>query len=305
MHPERAKLQHRFHIGPRHTGCYGPVMTIRNASLGGYSWLVMLLAACAGQPEPCAWDVDALLGEAGISAGARTNCGFFWSAESPLPGLACFNAERERSAAVEFTHNACADCRSETTYVSFANGEQFAISREDDSFGDDRRSAKVARCDRIEAAGENQIQCVNAHELHRCTEPRSVKHNEPTLIPVAPRKVQDVPAAGVATTRLHLYVSNQSFERPWVDIGVFINDQRVVIGDFAVEGQHSFHEFDIEVPAGTLSISAFCFRGSEQGATILTQSLTVTTERWAVLNFWTDPEARFTWTVHDQPVAFD
>lgn len=276
----------------------------RRALRGGCLLAALLISACS-EPE-CSWSVDDLLAEAQVSAGARKNCGLFWATEGPQRGFDCFSAERAQSRAVEFTYNECIDCSSMTTYLSLANGEQYAVSREDDHYGgDNRREARVLRCDAIEPTSTRAVACSNGRELHQCSAPRGGAPKEPAPIPVAPRKVQDLPSGGAATTTLHLYVSNQSFERPLVDIGVFINDQRVVIGDFAVEGQHTWHQFDIEVPVGTLSISALSFRAQKNAATGLSQSVHLVQERWAVLSFWSDPQARFTWTLHDGPVAFD
>ena len=47
---------------------------------------------------------------------------------------------------------------------------------------------------------------------------------------------------------LHFYVSNQSFDLDPVDIDVYVDDVKLITGDFLVEGQHSWHAYD-QAPA--------------------------------------------------------
>lgn len=81
----------------------------------------------------------------------------------------------------------------------------------------------------------------------------------------------------------------------------------MVIGDFAVEGQHNWHAFDIEVPAGARTLGANSF--SRRNSASLVQQIDLSGERWVVLDYWYapgDPEKeRFTLQVSEKPVAFE
>lgn len=136
-------------------------------------------------------------------------------------------------------------------------------------------------------------------------EPTPTEPMEPAPVPVEPHKLADVPAGGTATVSLHLYVSNQSFENDLVDIAVEIAGTRVVTGDFAVEGQHNWYAFDIQVPAGSLEIAV----DSDAGDAEHRETIEVPAERWVVIDYWyypDDPKGKyFTLSVHEQPVGFD
>jgi len=256
----------------------------------------------AAQAEGCAWGVDTLLAKAGLSAPGRVNCGMFWSTESPLPGASCFEEQLLGGSDAEFTYNACDDCLAPTTYVGLRSGERVAVRMEEDGFGDALREAKVELCEQITAHETERVSCAFGRELYRCTEPLAMARAKPAPLPVTPRKLTDSIASSGPTTTLHLYVSNQSFERPLVDIDIFFNDEHVVIGDFDVAGQHNWLLFDLVVPTGPLQLYARSLRGR---ASLRGEPFEIAGERWAVLEYWFDPTPRFTVRLSDRPVAFD
>lgn len=265
----------------------------------------------AGGPErtdasvraPCAWGVDGLLAQVGAAQIARTNCGDFNGSDSAASAAArdCFERAVGDGVSVQVTINRCIDCSIPTTYVAAASGERFAFLMEQDHFGaDGMREAKVEACEDIvfiEASETIDLSCVAPTELYTCTEAFDA--------PLGPYKLGDVPApVGTAGVPLHLYVSNQSVDRPLVEINVYIDGAYVVTGDFDVGGQHNWYEFEIAVPPGSLSVRAIMPEGSAQ----LDQEIEVPAERWAVLDYWFSPGEpegeHFTLAVHDQPVTF-
>lgn len=118
-----------------------------------------------------------------------------------------------------------------------------------------------------------------------------------------PNASRDLSSSTDAVT-FHLWVSNQSFDIDPVDIAVFIDDRQVVCDSFDVEGQHNWILFDVELDPGTHTLRAL----GHDGQIELTETIDVSEERWAVLEFWFYPEEepeRFTFSIHDRPVGFD
>jgi hypothetical protein len=104
---------------------------------------------------------------------------------------------------------------------------------------------------------------------------------------------------------LTLYVSNQSFEDPEVRITVAIDDEVVVDQRFAVEGQHNWIRFDLDVPPGDHTLHATSDTDAELTADFTT---TAGQPRWAVVDYWWYPgegPREFTSTISDEPIGFD
>ena len=257
--------------------------------------------------ERCAWGVDALLLQAAASAPGRINCGLYNSGETGVLESAyrCFRDAVAADMAVELTINDCMDCSIPTTYVATPRGLLFAILMEEDNFGDELRQARVQSCDGVALDPEtHRLSCTNPLIRYECSELRTLPVSAPEPPPVTPLKLTDAVDAGPSVP-LHLFVSNQSFASPLVDISVVIEGRRVVTGDFDVGGQHNWFEFEIAVPPGTLMVQAY----SADGNADLNQVIDVPAERWAVLDYWYDggsPEAEyFTLTVHESAPGFE
>jgi len=120
----------------------------------------------------------------------------------------------------------------------------------------------------------------------------------------------DAPVATDAAA-LVLYVSNQSFDHDVVRIEVSVDDVLVVDADFAVEGQHNWVRFPLELPPGEHEITATS--GTDVS---MTGSVVVPAgeRRWAVLNYWYYPDRgdgsdvvdpSFTFETFEESVAFD
>lgn len=100
-----------------------------------------------------------------------------------------------------------------------------------------------------------------------------------------------------------LYVSNQSFERPNVDIAVVIDGRPAVDADFAVGDQHSWVEFRFALDDGEHALRV----DSLDGDAILEKRFEVKGKRWAVVDYWCCNDAsepKFTFHVSAQPLAF-
>ncbi|MFZ0014601.1 MAG: hypothetical protein WAL25_10870, partial [Acidimicrobiia bacterium] len=96
----------------------------------------------------------------------------------------------------------------------------------------------------------------------------------------------------------HLYVSNQSFDVDPVDIAVSIDDVPVICQDFEVEGQHNWVLFELGLDPGHHHITA----SGNHGATTFQEEFDHDGERWAVLDFWHDPDdgfEEFSFSIHD------
>lgn len=110
---------------------------------------------------------------------------------------------------------------------------------------------------------------------------------------------------------LVLYVSNQSFEHDRVTISVRIDDVLVVEQAFAVEGQHNWVEFPIDLPPGPHAVTATSGTGVDLEETV---TIPEGEKRWVVLDYWYYPDRgdgsdvvdpSFTFTAHEEPVGFD
>lgn len=101
-----------------------------------------------------------------------------------------------------------------------------------------------------------------------------------------------------------LYVSNQSFDRPTVDIAVVIDGVGRVSQNFEVKNQHVWIPFTFDLTRGSHELRV----SSARGKTTLVKSFLIGTHRWGVLNYWCcDPafdEPRFIFDVLDRAPSF-
>ena len=113
----------------------------------------------------------------------------------------------------------------------------------------------------------------------------------------APRLVDE------ETANLHLYVSNQSFDRPRVRVRVRIDGVTLVDQDFAVEGQHNWVAFEVALAAGTHQVEITGPDGASEIEVLHVPARGVTS---AVTNYWgNDGHGEFDWRVSDRSIAFD
>lgn len=111
------------------------------------------------------------------------------------------------------------------------------------------------------------------------------------------------PTDGAAKVPLHLVISNQSFDRPEVDITVFLGGDRVVDQIFTVDQQHNWVTFDLRVEPGEVEVRAV----GDEGHVTLTRTLVVPAERWLVLTYWGSQDGqapRFDLMMRNEPPAF-
>lgn len=108
---------------------------------------------------------------------------------------------------------------------------------------------------------------------------------------------------------LRFFVSNQSFEIDPVDIDVYVDNVKVITGDFVVKNQHNWLRFDFEAGADAPHVvRAVTAKGN------VAASATVDVRaggRWVIVDFWfygpkhyspTPPS--FSITAHDEEPAF-
>lgn len=142
-------------------------------------------------------------------------------------------------------------------------------------------------------AGMAAVACVALVFRQAVPRPRSIPVPPPLPIEMAP----------VPTGSFTLYVSNQSFDRPTVDITVSI-DGRVAVSDaFPVMDQHNWVAHRFELAEGKHQIVARSVSGEANfSATVLVPA----GRHWAVLDYWchdtTAPS--FSWDLSDKPIGF-
>ncbi|HSK03153.1 MAG TPA: hypothetical protein VK932_18000 [Kofleriaceae bacterium] len=96
--------------------------------------------------------------------------------------------------------------------------------------------------------------------------------------PEAPQQHLPRPFAPTFT----LFVSNQSFDLPQVDIAVELDGQLAVSGDFLVEGQHTWIQFDFDLAPGSHQLRV----KSEDAGVTLDEAFDMDARKWGVVNFW-------------------
>jgi hypothetical protein len=137
------------------------------------------------------------------------------------------------------------------------------------------------------------------------TRPHSRRGGPEAGEPLEPRQLLPAPAE----PNFVLFVSNQSFDIDPVDIGIFIDDELVVEGDFLVGSQHSWHRFDLALGPGKHTVLATSSAGdTERVDTIELPDAA----RYAVINFWYYPASdsepygpTFSFDVFEDPPGFD
>ncbi len=83
-----------------------------------------------------------------------------------------------------------------------------------------------------------------------------------------------------------LHVSNQSFAITPVDITIYIDDRKVVDGEFHVAGQHNWVSHVLFVEQGVHALRA----GSKKGGAKMATHFTIRGKQWACVNYWYYPE---------------
>lgn len=87
---------------------------------------------------------------------------------------------------------------------------------------------------------------------------------------------------GIGTVQprpVHLYVSNQSFAHPMVNLTVTMDGQPVVSQSFGVGDQHNWTLFEVTVGRGLMEVTE-----SDTGAHLV--HALAGGERWVVVDFW-------------------
>ena len=100
-----------------------------------------------------------------------------------------------------------------------------------------------------------------------------------------------------------LYVSNQSFALPRVDITIHIDDKEAVSSDFDVGNQHNWVQHTFQLDPGKHKLVA----ASREGSALLEQGFEVKDKHWAVVDYWyskQDGKKQFSFVIQDQPIGF-
>lgn len=98
--------------------------------------------------------------------------------------------------------------------------------------------------------------------------------------------VPTIPDAQFGTSSpLTLVVTNQSFERPAVDLVVTLNGATAVAGEFKVMNQHEFSYYSFDVPAGTHQVTVV---GGDRRAEATIEVVGRASPRWLVISYWAE-----------------
>ena len=92
-----------------------------------------------------------------------------------------------------------------------------------------------------------------------------------------------------ASPNLVVYASNQSFDIDPVDIRIALDSELLVTGDFLVEGQHSWHRFDFEIPKGPRELTVSSSEAPTQTRTVTIGADTL----FVVVDFWYYPPSHY------------
>lgn len=113
------------------------------------------------------------------------------------------------------------------------------------------------------------------------------------------------PSGARAQGNFTLYVSNQSFAEPAVDVVVTIDGVQVVSQTFEVKNQHNWVPFTQRLAAGRHSLVA----RTRSGRATFSRSFVTGARNWAVVDYWccdaADGGPHFTFNLSDRPLAFD
>jgi hypothetical protein len=127
----------------------------------------------------------------------------------------------------------------------------------------------------------------------------------PTVTPagsIAPIRLVD---EGDDAADLKLYVSNQSFADDPVHVTVTIDGVELIDQSFAVEGQHNWIDFAVDLPGGEHEIVATSDTGVEFSETF---NSSPTKLKYAVLDYWNYEDAEgkyFSWNIQGTAIGFD
>ena len=110
---------------------------------------------------------------------------------------------------------------------------------------------------------------------------------------------------------LVIFVTNQSYDNPLVDIEVTIDGEQVVSQEFAVGNQHNFKVIQLHLPDGIHTIGA----DSVKGEASMTNSFELPSKRWALLWYGYDQkrleqgfinaDKAFGFQLHDEPIGIE
>lgn len=104
-----------------------------------------------------------------------------------------------------------------------------------------------------------------------------------------------------------LYVSNQSFDKPKIDISIIIDGKPLVTDTFRVKNQHYWKIYSLNLHTGKHLLKA----KADNGAYEIERDFKITVKHWAVLSFWFKNEkdentrpSGFSFEISDKPYGF-
>ena len=104
-----------------------------------------------------------------------------------------------------------------------------------------------------------------------------------------------------------LYVSNQSFEKPNVNISITLDGKHLITDFFGVRNQHYWKIYSLNLSYGKHLLSVKADNSSYE----LEEEFEITNKHWAVISFWYTSKKNkdyqpsgITFEISDEPYAF-
>ena len=101
-----------------------------------------------------------------------------------------------------------------------------------------------------------------------------------------------------------LYVSNQSYDKPKIDISIIIDGKVLTTDTFRVKNQHFWKMYSLNLVTGKHLLKAT----ADNGAYEIERDFKITEKHWAVLSFWFKNESTnssgLSFDISDEPYGF-
>ena len=141
-----------------------------------------------------------------------------------------------------------------------------------------------------------------------CNKDNTPQNDADKRIDSNPAKKTDVTSED-AEGNLVIFVSNQSAERPEVDIKIEIDDSTMINGLFEKETHHNWHYYTFNIPEGEHTIKAI----TREGETSLIEKFTLEEKLWIAIGYFYSSGKKggikdgpvFNYTSQEEPIFFN
>lgn len=130
----------------------------------------------------------------------------------------------------------------------------------------------------------------------------TVARADKIALPKEPPKSPPVALPQDPKGNLVLYVSNQSYLTPSVDITIHIDGKLAIASDFAIGNAHNFVSHTFPLAAGKHKLVVT----SKKGAAQYEAEFEIKDKHWATVFYWSSKHQpkKFTFQIQDRPIGF-